>query len=100
MVTFFATLALLSLIGSAIGFGVVEPTSNDPLAGVGTGVLIWTVITMILAFLAGGFVAGVASRRVGVLHGFLTWATSALVLTSMAGVWGSNFVRTHNEEKM
>ena len=76
MVTFFATLALLSLIGSAIGFGVVEPTSNDPLAGVGTGVLIWTVITMILAFLAGGFVAGVASRRVGVLHGFLTWATS------------------------
>lgn len=83
MVTFFATLALLSLIGSAIGFGVVEPTSNDPLAGVGTGVLIWTVITMILAFLAGGFVAGVASRRVGVLHGFLTWATSVLLLVVM-----------------
>lgn len=83
MVTFFATLALLSLIGSAIGFGVVEPTSNDPLAGVGTGVLIWTVITMILAFLAGGFVAGVASRRFGVLHGFLTWATSVLLLVVM-----------------
>lgn len=82
-VTFFATLALLSLIGSAIGFGVVEPTSSDPMAGVGTGVLIWTIITLILAFMAGGFVAGVSSRRIGILHGFLTWATSVLILVVM-----------------
>ena len=72
VVTFFATLAVLSLIGSAIGFGVVEPTSSDPFEGVGIGVLIWTIITMVLAFMAGGFVAGMASRRVGMLHGFLT----------------------------
>ena len=80
VVTFFATLTVLSLIGSAIGFGVVEPTSSDPFSGVGTGVLIWTVIETVLAFMAGGFVAGVASRRVGILHGFLTWATSVLLL--------------------
>lgn len=80
VVTFFACLTLLSLIGSAIGFGVVDPTSSDPFSGVGTGVIVWTVIEMILAFAAGGFVAGVASRRVGVLHGFLTWATSVVLI--------------------
>lgn len=83
VVTFFATLAVLSLIGSAIGFGVVEPTSSDPFEGVGIGVLVWTIITMVLAFMAGGFVAGMASRRVGMLHGFLTWATSVLLLLLM-----------------
>lgn len=83
VVTFFACLAVLSLIGSAIGFGVVKPTSSDPFAGVGTGVLIWSVITTVLAFMAGGFIAGMAARRVGMLHGFLTWATSVLVLIVM-----------------
>lgn len=83
VVTFFASLAVLSLIGSAIGFGVVKPTASDPFSGVGIGVLVWTVITMVLAFMAGGFVAGVASRRVGMLHGFLTWATSVLLILVM-----------------
>ncbi len=86
VVTFFASLAVLSLIGNAIGFGVVEPTASDPFSGVGTGVLVWTVVTMVLAFMAGGFVAGIASRRVGVLHGFLTWATSVLLLLVMLTV--------------
>lgn len=85
VVTFFASLAVLSLIGSAIGFGVVQPTDSDPFAGVGIGVLIWTLVTLILAFMAGGFVAGMAARRVGMLHGFLTWATSVLLLLVMLG---------------
>lgn len=83
VVTFFATLAVLSLISSAIGFGGVEPTASNPFAGVGTGLLIWTVIMVVLAFLAGGFVAGMAARRVGMLHGFLTWATSIILLLVM-----------------
>ena len=85
VVTFLASLSVLSLIGSAIGFGVVEPTSNDPFAGVGIGVLIWTIVTLVVAFMAGGFVAGMAARRVGMLHGFLTWATSVLFLLVMLG---------------
>lgn len=83
VVTFFATLALLSLIGNAIGFGILDPTSSTPFEGVGTGVIIWTVIQMILAFAAAGFVAGLAARRVGVLHGFLTWATSLVLIIIM-----------------
>lgn len=83
VVTFLASLFTLSLIGSAIGFGTVEPTSNNPLDGVGTGLIIWTVIAFLLSLIAAGFIAGVTSRRVGVVHGFLTWATSVLVLLIM-----------------
>lgn len=83
VVTFFSVMALLSLISSAIGFGMVEPTASDPFSGVGTGVIVWTVITMVLSFMAGGFVAGITARRVGVVHGFLTWATSVLLILVM-----------------
>lgn len=94
VVTFFASLAVLSLIGSAIGFGVVQPTDSDPFAGVGMGVLIWTIVTLVLAFMAGGFVAGMAARRVGMLHGFLTWATSVLLLLVMIGFIANSAVST------
>lgn len=83
LVSFFAIFITLSLIGSAIGFGIVKPTSDNPLDGVGTGLTIWTVVTFILALFCSGFIAGVAARRIGLLHGFLTWATSVLVLVAI-----------------
>lgn len=83
VVTFFALLFTFSLIGSAIGFGMVEPTSSNPLDGVGTGVIIWTVVTMVLSFFGAGLVSGIAARRVGLLHGFLTWATSVFALIAI-----------------
>ena len=82
-VTFIALFMTFSLIGSAIGFGMVEPTSNNPLDGVGTGLMIWTVVTLILSLFGAGFVSGVAARRVGLVHGFLTWATSMIVTIVM-----------------
>ena len=83
VVTFIALFMTFSLIGSAIGFGMVEPTSNNPLDGVGTGLMIWTVVTLILSLFGAGFVYGVAARRVGLVHGFLTWATSMIVTIVM-----------------
>lgn len=83
VVTYFALFFMFSLIGSAIGFGMVDATSANPLDGVGTGVMVWTVVTMILSFFGAGFVAGAAARRVGILHGFLSWATSMIVLVIM-----------------
>lgn len=62
---------------------MVEPTSNNPLDGVGTGLMIWTVVTLILSLFGAGFVSGVAARRVGLVHGFLTWATSMIVTIVM-----------------
>lgn len=79
VVTFFALLFTLSLIGDAIGFGMLSPTSSDPMAGVGTGVIIWTVISLILSFFGAGFVSGITARRVGLVHGFLTWALSLML---------------------
>jgi len=78
--TFFALLFTFSLIGSAIGFGMLEPMKDKPFNGIGTGLLIWTIITFILSFVGAGFVAGVAARRLGLIHGFLTWATSLISL--------------------
>lgn len=83
VVTFIALFMTFSLIGSAIGFGMVEPTSNNPLDGVETGLMIWTVVTLILSLFGAGFVSGVAARRVGLVHGFLTWATSMIVTIVM-----------------
>lgn len=83
IVTFLALLVTFSLIGSAIGFGQIEATTSNPLDGVGTGLLIWTVIAFILSLLVAGFVAGITSRRMGLVHGFLTWATSVLALLLM-----------------
>lgn len=79
MVTFVSVFMLFSLIGSAIGFGMVKATESDPLAGVGTGVLIWSGVTLVISLFAAGYVAGLASRRAGLLHGFLTWAVSLIV---------------------
>lgn len=79
VVTFMAVFITLSFISSALGFGILEPTSNDPLDGVGTGVLVWTVISLIISFLCAGFISGVAAQRVGMLHGIVTWAASILI---------------------
>lgn len=78
IITFIALLFTLSLINAALGFGQFDPTQPNPFAGVGTGQAIWTVIALILSFLGAGFVSGLTSRRVGFVHGFLTWAGSLL----------------------
>lgn len=80
VVTFIAFLIMFSLIGSAIGLGVSDVTSNDPFDGVGTGLAIWAIFTLLISFVAAGFVAGITAARVGLVHGFLTWATSVIIL--------------------
>ncbi|MDO5755329.1 MAG: hypothetical protein Q4P28_03765 [Tissierellia bacterium] len=80
VVTFLAIFMTFSLIGSAIGLGIASPTEANPMDGVGTGVTIWTVITFILSFICAGFVAGITAQRVGLVHGFLTWATTSIAM--------------------
>lgn len=80
VITFLAIFMTLGLIGSAIGFGTLEPTSNNPLDRVGIGLIIWTIVAIVLSLMSAGFVSGLAARRIGLLHGFLTWATSMLVV--------------------
>lgn len=89
--TFLAVLILLSLLGSAIGFGTIQPTGGGSLfQGTKPALIIWGILTFIISFLAAGFIAGMASRRIGMLHGFLTWAGSVIVLLLMVSMLASS----------
>lgn len=93
VVTFMSIFMLLSLIGSAIGFGMVSPKEANPFEGVGTGLIIWTVITFIVSLFSAGAVSGMCARRAGFLHGFLTWALTLILIvylltTAIAGAFG------------
>lgn len=88
LVTFLATLILLAFIGTAIGFGTPDLTASDPFSGVGTGLVIWVIVTLILSFGAGGYIAGITANRAGFIHGFLTWAVSliSIVVLMASGI--------------
>ena len=82
-VTALATLALLNLLGLAIGFNSINPAQEaNPLAGLGTGTLIWFGISNLVALFAGGWVAGrlcgFPKKSTAMTHGFLSWAVFAL----------------------
>jgi hypothetical protein len=89
------TCMLLALLGMGLGASTVNPLEeSNPLAGLGAGAAIWLAITGLLAFFAGGWVAGYASgwratRTDALIHGFLTWAVASLlgfwVMTGAAG---------------
>ena len=73
------TLLLLNLLFYGIGISTINPASEqNPLAGLGTGALIATVISNLAALFLGGYVAGKLAgtprRFPGIMHGVLTWA--------------------------
>lgn len=85
---------MLNLIGLAIGLGTIEPTEeSNPLSGLGTGSLIWWILSSLIALFLGGYVAarvGVSfSNKSGIIQGIMTWALytfiSAWLLTSAVG---------------
>lgn len=80
LVTFIATSIMFSLIGAAIGLGAPDLTASNPLDGVGMGLVIWTLLSLILSFGASGYVSGLTASRSGFVHGFLTWALNIIVM--------------------
>lgn len=78
------TLMLLSLLGIGIGIGSINPMEETrPLEGLGTGALIWWVISNIIAVFTGAFVAAkltnLSYKNSGLLHGILTWSLFTLI---------------------
>lgn len=74
----------LALLGLAIGFGTVDPaTEQQPMAGLGLGAAIWFLVSTIIALFLGGWVAGhlagIPKRSEGLLHGVVTWGLVTLV---------------------
>ncbi|MFN3405933.1 MAG: hypothetical protein ACK40G_17695 [Cytophagaceae bacterium] len=83
----------LSILGFGIGIGTVDFTSPNPAQGLGTGSLIWWVVTNLISIFIGAWVAG---RLAGVpkpfesmMHGLLTWGVYTIIsfylLTSAVG---------------
>ncbi|AIM38451.1 hypothetical protein KO02_18450 [Sphingobacterium sp. ML3W] len=74
---------LLTLLGVGIGFVSFTPTSdNTPFSGMGTGLMVWWILTTLISLFAGGWVSGWLSSTTckvdRILHGVLTWSVFAL----------------------
>lgn len=77
--TVLAISILLSILASSVGLFMFNPLSDHPTSGIGTTVGIWTIVSLIISLLAGGFVAGKLAGADGMIHGFLVWATTMIV---------------------
>lgn len=75
--------ALLGLLGLALGLGAIDPMDPTPFSGIGTGTIIWWIITSILALGIGGYVggrlAGIPRSLTGMLHGLAIWSLVTLI---------------------
>ena len=85
---------ILNLLGLGIGLTTIDPlTENHTFDGLGTGTIIWWVVSNLVALFAGGLVAGrsagLPSKSDGGIHGFLAWGIylflALFVMTSVAG---------------
>lgn len=82
-----STLLLLNLLGIGIGASTIDPMQGDqPGRGMAIGAGIWFIVSFLIALAVGGWASGrmlgVPNRKDGMLHGFLTWG-----LTSMVLIW-------------
>lgn len=77
----------LSLLGVALNF--LGWRAGDPLASLGTGTLIWLIVTAIISLFIGGLITGhlarFHSRRDRALHGLVLWGLSTLMASWL--VW-------------
>ena len=87
-----STLAVLGTLGSAIGASAYDPGDSARNFGVGAG--IWGIISVLLAFALGGWLAArtaaVRGHDNGLLNGAMVWVVAIPVMAYvLAGVLGS-----------
>lgn len=76
---------LLSLLGVAIGLGTIDPATADTpgAASLGIGAGLWWLVSTIVSLVLGGYtaawLAGIARRFDGMLHGLVTWGVTLLL---------------------
>lgn len=88
-----ATMAVLGILGLALGFSLVEATEQDPANGALTTTAIWTFVSQIVALFVGGFIAarlaGLLPTGAALLHGVTVWGAATIaaiwIATSAAG---------------
>lgn len=79
-ISFAAVFTVLSLIVTALGLGIFSPNNENPISSMGIGVGISTVIILIISFAVSGFISGAFSKGQSLLHGFMSWALSIMLL--------------------
>lgn len=86
---------LILLLGSAIGVSVADATDLDAIGkGFGVGAIIWMILTALVSYFFGGWLAAWLSGKtpaiIGMLHGITVWGASAVLvmLLGYAGVAG------------
>ncbi|MFV8797289.1 CAP-Gly protein [Yersinia enterocolitica] len=94
VITVIAVSLLLSMLGTGLGFSVVDPQSDDPVNSAGTAVAIWSALSVLISLTAGAFISGRLAANDGLIHGFLVWATSLIVATILGGILVSSAVKT------
>lgn len=78
------TMLLLNLLGIGIGLAAIDPlTEENPMSGIGTGAIIWWVISNLIAIFAGAYIAarmaGIPLASISMIHGVLSWCTFTLI---------------------
>lgn len=86
IVSALAVSILMSLLGTAIGFGMTDPMSNDPVGGVGTTFGVWSAVSLLVSLAVGGFVAGRLAGYAGSIHGFLVWGSSLIIAALLSAM--------------
>ncbi len=93
---------LLSILGVAVGLGLMSPQAGatPEASNLGIGAGVWWFVSTLIAFGVGGFVAawlaGIATRFDGMLHGVVTWAIATMIAvylltTALGGLLGGAF---------
>ncbi len=72
---------VLTVLGAGIGFAAWEP--GESARGLGLGAGIWAILSVLISLFVGGMtagrLAGILTRRDGVLHGILLWGLSTIL---------------------
>ncbi|QKZ04858.1 hypothetical protein [Pseudomonas eucalypticola] len=89
------TYLVLSVLGTAIGAGAVDPMAQgNPLRGFGTGAGVWLFVSTLLSVAAGAWVAGRTAPDRGGLHGLLSWTITTLLTTWLLASLAGSLVGT------
>lgn len=94
VITALAISIIMAVLGVALGFTVIKPSADKPLSGLGTAFGVWSVLSVLFAMAAGGFVSGLFSGVSGREHGFMVWATVLLAATLFSGLAIGTAVRS------
>lgn len=90
---------LLFLLGSAIGVGIADASDLEAMGkGFGVGAAIWLIITTVIVYFLGGWLAarldGNPDKGNGLLHGLVVWSAVGVMIL-LLGSWGvSNIMQT------